>query len=257
VAACAVCLAGRTFHGDCLYTAITWRLAGRYEVEAYSDSVRRLAPRCYLCGVAATEHAEHVHPARWGGSSLWDNMAGACARCNLRKGHRVGYLTDQQQTRAAVHQAAYRDAYGRCTDEVIAEGLADCERRRKYPTGDPRWDLWEVIPDMVQWFDETGASLKQVTAWVEAGVGLMMARGWLDPANDVDIADEVADIYEELSPRPNDGHGGETEASPDLPVQERRTLGQWSLDIVREDHSSGAGQSPTTMPDAHSGATNM
>ncbi|WP_446214635.1 HNH endonuclease [Micromonospora sp. IBSANI012] len=120
---CPVCQTGRTFHADCLYAALTWAVAGTYDIETFPPIVRRLAPSCYLCGLPKVEHAEHVHPRLYGGTDTWSNMAGSCRHCNLRKGAAVGSLSEEQRQRAAEQQTLYRAAFRRCSDAVVTAGL--------------------------------------------------------------------------------------------------------------------------------------
>ena len=122
---CPVCLTGRTFHAECLYAALCWRVLGAYDIECIDrSSVYRLTPTCYLCGAARTTDIEHVHPRARGGPNLWSNIAGACSACNFTKRAKVDSLTTEQLRRAAEHQAVYLACFERCTDEVVTAGLS-------------------------------------------------------------------------------------------------------------------------------------
>lgn len=53
--------------------------------------VERDGSTCYLCGKVCTDdeiHLDHIVPLSMGGSHSEDNVAVACARCNVRKGAR-------------------------------------------------------------------------------------------------------------------------------------------------------------------------
>ncbi|MEX2251474.1 MAG: HNH endonuclease [Acidimicrobiia bacterium] len=80
----------------------------RYGTTRISPIVRYLAPRCYLCGEAPTEHADHVVSKALGGTDTWDNLGGACAACNGTKGDRALVFSDEQAARLAEQQAAIR-----------------------------------------------------------------------------------------------------------------------------------------------------
>jgi len=82
----------------------------RYGTTRISPIVRYLAPRCYLCGEAPTEHAEHVIPIALGGPHTWANLGGACGDCNATKGDRVLEPSEEQAARLAEQQAAIRAA---------------------------------------------------------------------------------------------------------------------------------------------------
>jgi len=52
------------------------------------DIKAMLAKPCYICG-AQSEHIDHIIPLVRGGRHGIGNMAGACARCNSRKGTKL------------------------------------------------------------------------------------------------------------------------------------------------------------------------
>jgi hypothetical protein len=192
---CPVCSKPRGWHDNCLYLAISWRLAGQYDIDADGVMVRLLAPVCYLCGVAPSEHAEHVHPRRRGGLDLWCNMAGACAACNWRKGVQLDHLTADQAARAAKQQTKFRGVFERITDRLVIEGLAARGRRRRRRYDHPELDMEDMSHELASWFDDTGAPLERVQEYVKGAVDLMVERGWIQPA-DVDVAYEVETVYE-------------------------------------------------------------
>ena len=159
-----------------------------------SSVVRALAPTCYLCGVAPSEHAEHVQPLARGGRDEWDNVGGACATCNAVKGDRVLTLTLDQSTRLAAQQTAFRAAYDRVTPGLVVEALATRARRKAAPTGDAEGDQDDALFRMrLLLFDGTGVSPDDGGSWLEAAVNLMQSRGWLKPVPGWPVPEAVAD----------------------------------------------------------------
>ncbi|HEX3826134.1 MAG TPA: HNH endonuclease [Sporichthyaceae bacterium] len=134
---CPLCLTGFAFHGECEAVALGWWLGGDYDCEPScagywfeNRSLYRLAPVCYLCGIAPTENVEHVIPQVLGGPDRWANVAGACIICNVRKGGRPFTPTPDQAARLAAHQAGFRAAYARVTEDMvwrIAQAWLDAE----------------------------------------------------------------------------------------------------------------------------------
>ena len=53
------------------------------DVGAYKVAIRR--DPCAFCGGPGGEF-EHIEPRALGGENHWTNLAGACLRCNRRKG---------------------------------------------------------------------------------------------------------------------------------------------------------------------------
>lgn len=45
--------------------------------------------KCFYCHTADAEHLDHMHPKSRGGSNADENMIGACAPCNIRKGSKT------------------------------------------------------------------------------------------------------------------------------------------------------------------------
>jgi len=58
---------------------------------------------CQYCGATSDLTFDHVVPRAQGGRTTWENVATACAPCNLRKGGRT-----PQQARMALFEAPYR-----------------------------------------------------------------------------------------------------------------------------------------------------
>lgn len=153
---CPICLNGRTFHDMCLSAALTWIAHGGYDAAVQTDLARTLAPTCYLCGAAKTEHADHVTPRYHGGVDTWDNIGGACQPCNRTKWHRPRTLTTQQDTRLAQQQAAYRAAYSRTTPDIVAKQLLIEVRSETWDILPPdTCEVAEAIEDHLQsWIDD-------------------------------------------------------------------------------------------------------
>jgi len=62
------------------------RLGNGVFVVTAKDERRLRAQPCYLCGVAPSEHIDHIIALSRGGRHSIGNLAGACANCNLSKG---------------------------------------------------------------------------------------------------------------------------------------------------------------------------
>ncbi|HEX3781963.1 MAG TPA: HNH endonuclease [Pseudonocardiaceae bacterium] len=132
---CPVCLKARSFHPECFAGALIWVAYDRYDSPAEADLVRRLAPACYLCGTAKTEHAEHLVPRALGGPDTWTNMGGACAPCNRTKRALAITLDPIQQQRWDDQQATYRAAWSRITADLVAAELATITTAASGPFG--------------------------------------------------------------------------------------------------------------------------
>lgn len=194
--ACGVCLTGLTIHDDCTHLALRWAVEGRYDIEYVATVVRRLAPNCYLCADAPSEHAEHVIAHTRAGTDLWTNIGGACARCNTSKGNRDHILSDEQQSRLDVHQRAFRDAFDRVKPALIIDALATRSKRKAFPTSDPYADQDHTLLDMALLFDCSGASIEQMTEWMISAIDLMQHRGWLASEASWPVGEAVADHVE-------------------------------------------------------------
>lgn len=107
--------------------------------------------RCEYCRLAALESAlplqvEHVRPRKHGGDDRFDNLAGACIACNLRKGSnlsgidpRTGRLTRLFNPRTDIwtdhfarrgRQILGITAIGRTTVQVLAMNAEERLRAR-------------------------------------------------------------------------------------------------------------------------------
>jgi hypothetical protein len=167
---CPICLTGRRFHGGCLAAALGWIAHGNYQAPHEPELARQLAPTCYLCGTARTEHVEHVIPRNGGGGDQWSNIGGACAPCNQAKSDRLLQLTKPQQDRLNQHQAAYRSAWSRVTPEAVAsEVLRLVYASTTYTPGDPLEWIAEAIEDELdsyidQQVTSVVAEAEQITA---------------------------------------------------------------------------------------------
>jgi hypothetical protein len=168
---CPICLTGRRFHSGCLAAALGWIAHGDYQASTVeTDLARQLAPTCYLCGTAPTEHVEHVVPKSRGGGDQWSNIGGACAPCNRAKSNRLLQLTKPQQDRFDQHQTAYRAAWSRVTHEAAAsEILRLVYAGTTYTPGDPLEWIAEAIEDELfyctdQQVTSVVAEAEQITA---------------------------------------------------------------------------------------------
>lgn len=72
-----------------------------------ADAIRELLTLpCVYCGAPA-EHIDHIHPLDAGGWHCLDNLAPACAPCNLSKGAKV--LEDAPEAPLRCDQALTSD----------------------------------------------------------------------------------------------------------------------------------------------------
>lgn len=136
---CTICDTGRAMHEHCVSAALSWIACGSYDSPVDRDLARQLAPMCYLCGAAKTQHAEHVYPLALGGRDTWGNIGGACAPCNLSKGDTSPLLTEGQWVRWSQQQDAYRLAWLRISPEAVGQRLLRL-------AASPTWDY--LPPDM-------------------------------------------------------------------------------------------------------------
>jgi hypothetical protein len=191
-----VCLTGVAVHDDCTRAAILWVHEGRFDTRPFGRIVRVLAPVCYLCGAADTEHVEHVRPLARGGIDSWGNVAGACQRCNLVKGARLLTLTDDQSARLAVQQAAFRAAHRRVTPDFAIESLA-IRALSPSPHKNSRIAQGRVLRVMCEvLFDAGLIPVAQGAGWLERALTLVHERGWLARVPDWPVEQAVADYID-------------------------------------------------------------
>lgn len=88
---------------------------------------------CAYCGGQATT-VDHVVPRSRGGSDTWDNLTGACNRCNASKGARtlIGHLLRERTTAdyPAVETEIEWRLFVAKGNVLNAEGHLDHERDR-------------------------------------------------------------------------------------------------------------------------------
>jgi hypothetical protein len=141
-----------------------------------SEVIRRLAPVCYLCGEAESEHLEHVHPQARGGSNHWSNLGGACEACNMSKGARIG-ITDEQQQRLDVQHQAFKEAAGRLTDDILMQDAMPIIEEMIEQRADPNdftWsndvpdDIREELETILEWAPERDVVVERALALVLA-----------------------------------------------------------------------------------------
>jgi 5-methylcytosine-specific restriction enzyme A len=53
--------------------------------EEISGIILRRDPICVACGMAPSQHADHITPLRRGGTNEPENLQGLCAPCHSRK----------------------------------------------------------------------------------------------------------------------------------------------------------------------------
>lgn len=192
---CPVCRAGAAIHDDCTMAAIAWVHEGRFGTRPFPRIVRVLAPCCYLCGAADTEHVEHIRPRADGGIDSWENVAGACRHCNLVKGGRRLALTDDQSARLAVQHAAFRAAWQRVTPDVAIEALA-IRALSPSPHKNPRIAQGRALRVMCELLFGAGVPIDQGASWLERALTLTHERGWLAQAPDWPVEQAVAEYIE-------------------------------------------------------------
>lgn len=141
-----------------------------------SPMVRHLAPTCYLCRDAPTEHAEHVIPKAAGGS---DTLGGACAPCNLSKGDSILKPSREQQQRLADQQYAIRSALDAIAADPVPFWLGFIEEDIDLAVGDLIEDFGDDS-DIVDRSDALDYFIKDspqaLSTLLDAAVDIVLAR---------------------------------------------------------------------------------
>ena len=163
-------------HDECIDAAVSiLEASGIDGIGAKYDArvARRLAPVCYLCGAAPSEHADHDVPKSAGGSDHWSNIGAACELCNLSKGAGVVTLTDDQARRLAKQHAAFRAAANRLTDRVWWQYLEPDIAFYLDEIGDDAdlYDAEMVAEDVSDWVEGYEIKAPFVAAVVERVAG--------------------------------------------------------------------------------------
>lgn len=192
---CGLCSAGRTFHPDCALAALSWAYRGEFDIQIVRGPVLRLAPRCYLCGVADSVELEHVQPKATGGSDTWANAGAACRPCNRVKGSRtlMEQLAPEQVARWEAQQAAYQKAFNASSRALAYEALAVRATKKTYPSGDAYADMDSSLMMMRIYCCEAEIPASEMGPWLRGGVEAMLAARRIAPVPEWPLGEAVAE----------------------------------------------------------------